>query len=86
MEFLPRLLQALAFLPGIISSVEGLFGNRSGQQKKESVISFLSAAMQLSEAVTKREIVDETKFREGLSEIVNGVVACLNASSWSQPK
>ena len=66
--------------------MEGLFGNHSGQQKKESVITFLSAAMQLSEAVTKREIVDEPKFKEGLSQIVNGIVACLNASSWSQSK
>jgi hypothetical protein len=65
-------------------NTEGLFGNQSGQEKKESAISFVAAALQLTEAVANREIVDEAKFREGLSKLVDGTVECLNASSWAR--
>jgi hypothetical protein len=63
---------------------EGLFGSHSGEQKKESAISFVSAALQLTESVANREIVDELKFKEGLGKIIDGTVECLNASSWSR--
>ena len=65
-------------------NVEGLFGNRSGREKKDSAISFVTTALQLSESVANREIVDEEKFKEGLSKVIDGTVECLNASSWSR--
>jgi hypothetical protein len=61
---------------------EGLFGNRSGAEKKESAISFVGAALQLTEAVANREIVDEARFKLGLSKVIGGTVDCLNASKW----
>ena len=64
-------------------NTEGLFGSQSGQQKKDSAISFVAAALQLTEAVANREIVDEAKFKEGLSKMIDGTVECLNASSWA---
>ena len=84
MGFLPKLLQGIAFVPTIVSSIEGLFGSHSGEQKKESAISFVGAALQLTEAVANRDIVDEVKFKEGLGKIIDGTVGCLNASSWSR--
>jgi hypothetical protein len=48
-------------------------------------MSFVSAALQLSDAVTSRHIVDEDKFKKGLSGVIDGVVLCLNASAWSKP-
>jgi len=63
-----------------------LFGNRSGQEKKESAISFVSAALQLTESVANREIIDEDKFKSGLSKVIDGTVECLNASSWAHPR
>lgn len=84
MNFLQKLLQGIAFVPTIVNSIEGLFGSHTGEQKKESAVSFVSAALQLTEAVSNREIVDENKFREGLSKIIDGTVQCLNASSWSK--
>jgi hypothetical protein len=84
MDFLPKLLQGIAFIPTIVNSIEGLFGSRSGEQKKESAISFVGAALQLSEAVSNRDIVDVDKFKEGLGKIIDGTVECLNASSWSR--
>jgi hypothetical protein len=84
MNFLQKLLQGISFIPAVVNSIEGLFGNQSGQEKKESAISFVAAALQLTEAVANREIVDEAKFREGLSKLVDGTVECLNASSWAR--
>jgi hypothetical protein len=83
MNFLQKLLQGIAFVPAVVNGIEGLFGTRSGQEKKESALSFVSAAMQLTEAVANREIVDEDKFKAGLSGIIDGCVQCLNASSWA---
>lgn len=86
MSFLQKLLQGIAFVPAVVSAIEGLFGNRSGSEKKESAISFVTTALQLGEAVGNREIVDEAKFKEGLSKVIDGTVDCLNASSWARTK
>jgi len=86
MNFLQKLLQGIAFVPAVVNSIEGLFGNRSGKEKKDSAVSFVSAALQLTEAVANREIVDEEKFKEGLSKVIDGTVECLNASSWARTK
>lgn len=86
MNFLQKLLQGIAFVPAVVNSIEGLFGSHSGQEKKDSAISFVSAALQLTEAVANREIVDEVKFKEGLSKVIDGTVECLNASSWAPGK
>ena len=84
MNFLQKLLQGIAFVPAVVNSIEGLFGNHTGQEKKESALSFVSAALQLSEAVASREIVDEEEFKAGLSKVVDGTVQCLNASTWAK--
>ena len=83
MNFLPKLLQGIAFIPTIVNSIEGLFSSHTGEQKKASAISFVAAALQLSEAVSNRDIVDVNKFKDGLGKIIDGTVECLNASSWS---
>src|SRR5437868_9812204 len=81
MNFLQKLLQGIAFVPTIVNSIEGLFGSHTGAQKKESAISFVAAALQLTESVANREIVDENKFKEGLGKIIDGTVQCLNATN-----
>ena len=68
MNFLQELLQGIAFVPAVVNGIEGLFGNRTGQEKKESAISFVGAALQLTEAVANREIVDEVTFKEALAK------------------
>lgn len=85
MDFLSKLLQGIAFVPAVVNGIEGLFGNRSGAQKKDAAMSFVSAALQVSDAVTSRHIIDEEKFKLGLSNVIDGVVLCLNASTWSKP-
>ena len=84
MNFLQRLLQGIAFVPALVHVIEGLFGSRAGQEKKESAISFVASALQLGEAVSNHDIADEEKFRAGLSKVIDGVVECLNASIWAK--
>ena len=87
MDFLSKLLQGIAFIPAVVNGIEGLFANRAGADKKEAALSFVGAALQLTDAITNRQIVDEAKFKDGLSKVIDGTVQCLNASIWakSQP-
>jgi hypothetical protein len=85
MDFLSKLLQGIAFVPSIVTGIEGLFASRSGAEKKNAAMSFVSAALQLTDAVTSRHIVDPEKFKQGLSAVIDGTVLCLNASTWSKP-
>ena len=71
--------------PATTTINEGLFGSRSGAEKKNAAMSFVSAALQLTDAVTSRHIVDPEKFKQGLSAVIDGTVLCLNASTWSKP-
>ena len=84
MNFLSKLLQGISFLPSIVSAVEGLFGSKSGSQKKDAALSFISAALNLGDAISEKQIVDQDKFTDGLSKVIDGVVQCLNASVWAK--
>ena len=84
MNFLGKLLSGIAFVPAIVHGVESLFGAKSGGEKKEAALSFVTSALSLSESVLNKNVVDEQKFREGLSKVIDGVVQCLNASVWAK--
>jgi hypothetical protein len=85
MDFLTQLLKGIAFVPQLVNAVEGLFAGKSGAQKKDAAMSFVETALATADAIAAREIVDPVKFREGISQIINGTVECLNASSWHKP-
>jgi hypothetical protein len=84
MNFLAKLLRGIAFVPAVVSGIEGLFGSKSGTEKKEAALSFVGAALSMTEAIASRDIVDEERFREGLGKIIDGTVSCLNASTWAK--
>ncbi len=84
MNFLAKLLRGIAFIPAVVHGIEALFGGKSGNEKKEAALSFVGAALNMSEALAQREIADEAKFRDGLGKIIDGVVQCLNASAWAK--
>jgi hypothetical protein len=84
MNFLSKLFQGISFVPALVQGIEGLFGNRSGADKKDAALSFVSAALSLTDAVTSRQIVDEAKFKDGLGKIIDGTVQCLNSSIWAK--
>ena len=83
MDFAAKLLQGLSFLPAVVNGVEGLLGNKTGQEKKDAALSFLDATLSIGEALGARSITDEAKFRDGLSKMVDGAVECLTASAWA---
>jgi hypothetical protein len=85
MDFLTQLLKGIAFVPQLVNAVEGLFSGKSGAQKKDAALSFVENALATADAIAAREIVDPVKFRDGISQIINGTVECLNASSWHKP-
>ena len=84
MDFLQQLLRGIAFVPSLVTGIEGLFGGKSGAEKKDAAMSFLENALAMMDAVAAREIVDPEKFRAGISMAIDGVVQCLNASTWAK--
>lgn len=84
MNFLAKLLRGIAFIPAVVHGIEALFGSKSGADKKESALNFVTSAISMTEAVINREIIDEDKFRDGLGKIIDGTVQCLNASTWAK--
>ena len=86
MNFLATLLRGIAFVPAVVQGVESLFGGKAGSDKKDAALNFVASALSITEAVTKKDIVDVEKFRGGLGQIIDGTVQCLNASAWAKAK
>ncbi len=84
MNFLNQLLRGISFVPALVSGIEGLFGGKTGAEKKDAAMSFLESALQTVDAVASREIVEPEKFKDGISKIIDGTVECLNASTWAK--
>lgn len=82
MNFVKLFLRGVALLPSVIQGVESLFGAKSGGEKKEAVLSIVTAAVGVADAIDQKTIIDAPAFSQGLSAIIDGVVACLNASIW----
>jgi hypothetical protein len=86
MNFLAKLLQGISLTPTVVHGVEGLLGAKSGSDKKNAALNFVQSAISVSDAVTSKEIADPAKFSDGLGKVIDGVVACLNASVWAKSK
>ena len=85
MDFLKLFLRGASILPGVIHGVETVSGTLSGAEKKDAVLGIAKSAIRIVDAVEHKTIVDPEGFSAGLSAIVDGVVACLNASVWHKP-
>jgi hypothetical protein len=86
MDFLSQLLRGIAFVPALVSGIEGLFGDKPGTEKKDAAMSFLQNALAMTDAVAAREIINPDRFRDGISKIIDGTVECLNASTWCKER
>jgi hypothetical protein len=86
LNFLNQLLRGIAFIPALVNGIEGLFGGKSGAEKKDAAMSFLESALATVDAVAQREIIDPERFKNGVSKIIDGTVDCLNASTWAKEK
>lgn len=84
MNFLTILLRGITLVPGVIQGVESLFGSKSGAQKRDAALSIVGSTINLADAVSQKKIADATSFTAGLGQIIDGVVACLNASVWAK--
>lgn len=82
MNFLKLFLRGVALMPSVIQGIEALYGAKSGEQKKDAVLSIVQSAINVTDAVEEKTIMDATGFTKGLGAVVDGVVACLNASLW----
>jgi hypothetical protein len=55
-----------------------------GAEKKDAAMTFLENAIAMSDAIACREIVQPEQFKNGISQIVDGVVLCMNSSAWAK--
>jgi hypothetical protein len=83
MEFLKIFLRGIALLPSLIQGIETLYGAKTGTQKREAAIAIVGSAIGVVDATQAKTIVDPAKFTAALGVIVDGIVACMNASIWS---
>ncbi len=84
MDFLRLFLRGLALAPSLIQGVEGLDEAKTGDQKRQAAVELVGSAINVAAAVSSHQIADGPGFTAGLGTIVDGVVACLNASVWHQ--
>ncbi len=84
MNFFAKLLQGMALLPSVVNGLEGLMASQAGADKKNAALTFVQSAISASDAIANKQIVDPVKFSDGLGKVVDGVVACLNASAWAK--
>lgn len=82
MGFLAKLLKVIGYLPAILVGIEGLFGPKTGEQKRGAAVSLVGVVLGFAEGISNKDIVDNAEFQEGLTEAINGTVKMLNASVW----
>ena len=73
-------------IAALVSGIEGLFGNKSGDEKKDAAMTFIQNALGAADAIAEREIVNPEEFLSGISLIIDGTVKCLNSSAWAKNK
>ena len=83
MNFLSKLLQGISLAPSVVTGIEGLLGAKTGNDKKNATLNFVQSAIGVTDAVADKQIIDQGKFSDGLGKVIDGVVACLNASVWA---
>lgn len=84
MNFLNLLLRAIGFIPSLVTGIEGVCASKSGAEKKDAAMIFLQNAISMTDAIASREILQPEQFKNGISQIIDGVVMCMNASAWAK--
>ncbi len=84
MGFVNLLLRAIGFIPSLVAGIEGMSAGKSGAEKKDAAMTFLQNAISMTDAIASREIVQPEQFKNGISQVVDGVVMCMNASAWAK--
>lgn len=84
MNFMKLFLRGIAILPSLLQGIENLYGAKTGDEKKAAALDLVSSAIKVTDAVANKTILNADGFTAGLGAIVDGVVACLNASIWAK--
>ena len=84
MNFLKLFLRGIAILPSLIQGIEQIYGAKTGTDKRDAALEIVSSAIKMTDAVAAKNIVKADEFTKGLGTVVDGVVACLNASIWAK--
>ena len=84
MNFVNLLLRAIGFIPSLVTGIEGMCASKSGAEKKDAAMAFLQSAISMTDAIASREILQPEEFKDGISQIIDGVVMCMNASAWAK--
>lgn len=84
MNFLKLFLRGIALLPSLIQGVEAMFGAKTGPEKRTAALEIVSSAIDMTDAIASKTIVNSDNFTVGLGQVIDGVVMCLNASVWSK--
>ena len=84
MDFLKLFLRGLALLPSLIQGIESIYGAKTGAEKKSAALEIVSSAIKMADAIAQKTIADGDRFSAGLGLVIDGVVACLNASIWAK--
>src|SRR5262249_33817194 len=79
MNFLSKLLQIVSYLPALVIGVEHTLAPAKGPDKAQAVLSLVQTVVQ---DIPGDNIKDKDAFNDGLKQINDGVVKCLNASLW----
>ena len=84
MNFLKLFLRGISILPGLIQGIEALYGAKTGEQKKSAALEVVTSAIHVTDAIANKTILNADGFAAGLGLVIDGVVACLNASLWAK--
>jgi hypothetical protein len=80
-NILPVLFKVVPLVIKLVPVVERLVrGVKQGTAKRELVVALVLTVLQTYEGFTGKDIADEVKLAEGVGQIVDGVVAVLNAT------
>ena len=80
-SLLPILVRAVPVVLQLVPLVERLIkGPKQGAVKREIVVEAVKAIILAAEGISGKDFVDEALFAQGVGQIVDGVVAVLNAT------
>jgi len=81
LNVITRIFSVLPLAVQVAEILGGLFkpGEKTGAQKLQAVRAVVKQAIQASELVAGKDIIDEQLLDQGIEEITNGAVKVLNA-------
>jgi len=74
---LPTILPAIV---SVVQTVEGFFGGGKGEVKRAAVAEIVLQLLKAYEGISDTDVVEEEELAEGVGQVIDGVVAILNAT------